>query len=379
MMKTFKYKLYPSRRTRNLDELRIIAGEVRNYCLQYMYDYHALHKTYPLKDDLQKIITQLKKLEKYNHWSILGSQAIQDVTDRIYRNLRAHYKRLNERKKSSLPSLRRPDKNRSITYKQAGYKLQEGNKIRLGSEVYRYFNSREIEGEIKTVTVKIDPLGDYYVYITCSLPTPDLKDILSGKSVGLDFGLKTFLTSNEGKTYISPYFLFWLMDQLREASKQHSSKKKGSKNRERARLKKARIHKKAKNARYDFFHKLAKELAQKYNVICIEDLCLKGMHKLWGRKISDIALSSFILILKHHCIKEGTTLIKIDRYYPSSQQCSECFVLNKNLSLRDRVWTCNVCHSTHDRDINAAKNIHRVGTSTLGRGDIRPTELAIAV
>ncbi len=144
MMKTFKYKLYPSRRTRNLDELRIIAGEVRNYCLQYMYDYHALHKTYPLKDDLQKIITQLKKLEKYNHWSILGSQAIQDVTDRIYRNLRAHYKRLNERKKSSLPSLRRPDKNRSITYKQAGYKLQEGNKIRLGSEVYRYFNSREI-------------------------------------------------------------------------------------------------------------------------------------------------------------------------------------------------------------------------------------------
>ncbi len=81
MMKTFKYKLYPSRRTRNLDELRIIAGEVRNYCLQYMYDYHALHKTYPLKDDLQKIITQLKKLEEYNHWNILGSQAIQDVTE----------------------------------------------------------------------------------------------------------------------------------------------------------------------------------------------------------------------------------------------------------------------------------------------------------
>ncbi len=376
---TIKQKLFKSRRTKKLDELRIIAGEIHNYCIRFISKHCGMFKTPPSKYDLQKVITQLKKLDKYKRWNILGSQAIQDVTDRIYKNEQAHQRRRGKKKKSSPPSCHRPDKHASITYKQAGYKLLEGNKIRIGDEIYSYFKSREVEGKVNTVTVKRDALGDYYIFITCTLPDPQPKDLLSGKSVGIDFGLKTFITLSNGKAHLSPYFLFWAMDQLRKASRQFSSKKKGSKNRNKCRLKKARIHKRATNARHDFFHKLARELAQMYTIICIEDLCIKGMQKLWGRKINDIAIASFVKVLEHHCVKAGTKLVKIDRYYPSSKQCSDCFEINKDLSLRDREWICSNCFSQHDRDVNAAKNIHRVGTSTLGLDDRRPIELAFAV
>ena len=92
------------------------------------------------------------------------------------------------------------------------------------------------------------------------------------------------------------------------------------------------------------------------------------MKKLWGRKISDLGFSEFVTILRHHCAKTGTILVVIDRYEPTSKRCHNCLVINEKLSLSDRVWTCGNCHMTHDRDINAAKNIARVGASTLGIG-----------
>ena len=125
------------------------------------------------------------------------------------------------------------------------------------------------------------------------------------------------------------------------------------------------------------FHQLAHKLTKKYDIICIEDLNIEGMKKIWGRKISDLAFSEFVSILKHHCNKTGTRLAIIGRYYPSSKQCHKCLVINEDLSLKDRTWTCGNCKVTHDRDINAAINIARVGASTLGVSYVSPTELAI--
>ena len=376
---SYKQKLYTNKKNKREHKLIDLACEIHNFCIDIIRDYLGLGGKLPSKYDLQKIITHLKNNPRHEHWNQLGSQAIQDVTDRIYRGYQAFFKLRKKGKKASPPSYRKSEKYKSYTLKQAGYELLGGNKLRLGKNIYRFHNPREIEGVINTVTVKRDALGDIYVYFSCTLPDPQPKEVTSGKSVGFDFGLKTFLTGSDETVHISPQFFFNAMEELRRADRKLSSKEDESNNREWARLDKARIYKKNKNQRHDHFHKLAKELTQTYTVICIEDLNLAAMKKLWGRKISDLAFHSFVKILEHHCRKTGTKLIKIDRFYPSSKQCHECFVIKEDLTLKDREWTCGKCHTRHKRDLNAAKNIHRVGMSTLGLSHVRPTQLAIAV
>ncbi len=250
--------------------------------------------------------------------------------------------------------------------------------MRLGKKVYTYHSSQEIIGRINTLTIKRDALGDLYLFITYTVEdAPAKKSVTSGKIVGIDFGLKTFLTLSDGTTYQAPLYYTQDLKEFRKASKELSTKEKGSRNKMKAYYTLCRAYKKMCNQRHDFFHKLARELTGKYDVICIEDLHIAAMKKLWGRKVSDLAFTRFVSILKHHCEKSGTTLVSIDRFYPSSKQCYNCLDINDNLCLKDREWTCGTCQTTHNRDFNAAKNIERVGASTLGISDIRPT-LAIA-
>src|SRR5690554_2391947 len=240
----------------------------------------------------------------------------------------------------------------------------------MGKE-YKYHKFREVEGQIKTVTIKRDPLGDIYLYIVCEAELEEIKP-RSGKSVGLDFGLTTFLTASDGSRIESPLFFKQGSKEIKKLNRALSSKKKGSNNRSRARLDLARGHKRIANRRKDFHFKLAKALAESYAAIFIEDLNLKGMQRLWGRKISDLGFSCFVKILEHQCQKAGTKLIKIDRFYPSSKTCSDCGFVFDELSLAIREWTCPSCKTTHNRDVNAAINIHRVGASTLKGEEVRP-------
>src|SRR5690554_562046 len=159
----------------------------------------------------------------------------------------------------------------------------------MGQE-YKYHKSRELEGQIKTVTIKRDPLGDIYLYIVCDAELEEIKP-RSGKSVGLDFGLTTFLTASDGNDIESPLFFKQGSKQIKKLNRTLSSKKNGSRNRERARLDLARAHKRIANRRKDFHFKLAKAFAESYAAIFIEDLNLKGMQRLWGKKISDLGFS----------------------------------------------------------------------------------------
>ena len=379
MKVTYVFKLYNASRNRKLRRTIDISGEIWNYCVGYLREYYEIHEKLLPKNDLQKHLTRVKKEEEFSHWKSVGSQAIQDITDRIYRSYDQFFSKRAKGKKASPPSYRKIWKYKSFTLKQAGYKPLEDNKIRIGKSVYKYHKSREIIGDINTVTIKRDALGDIYVHITCTVPDIHLKkQVTSGKIVGLDFGMKTFLTASDGTRYEAGLFYTQGLPEFRIASRAFSTKQKGSNNKKRAYIDLSHKHKKVKNQRRDEFHQLAKKLTNKYNVICIEDLNIAGMKKIWGRKISDLAFSEFVSILKHHCNKTGTILVVIDRYYPSSKQCHKCLVINKDLSLRDREWYCSNCKTTHDRDLNAAKNIARVGASTLGLGEIRPTQLAIA-
>ena len=243
--------------------------------------------------------------------------------------------------------------------------------------------SRKIDGDIKTLTVKRDSLGDIYILITLENYV-NLVHTTSGKSVGMDFGLKTFLTMYDGsvidKKYSPLYFLASL-NLIRKRSRELSSKKKGSNHRKQAVLNLARLHRKIYNQRLVFFFKLSLSLSVYDNVFTC-DLNLKGMQRLWGRKVSDVAYNKFINILS-----SKTNVIKIDRFYPSSKTCSKCNYIKQDLKLSGRVWICPSCHTVHERDENASKTVYaegmriliRVGTSTLGVGSVRPVHQASAV
>ena len=161
------------------------------------------------------------------------------------------------------------------------------------------------------------------------------------------------------------------LTKLKKGHKNLSTKKKNSKRRKKARVVLAKIYKKLSNCRKDFFFKKAHELTDEYDYIFLENLCMKGMHKLWGRKVSDISFSKFVLILKHIASKKSKIVHQVDRFFPSSQICSNCDFRNTTLTIKERSWICPNCNREHDREQNAAMNILREGASSLGLDIVR--------
>ena len=150
---------------------------------------------------------------------------------------------------------------------------------------------------------------------------------------------------------------------------------KGSNNRERERKHVARIHKKTANQRTDHHWKLAIDLCRNFDILFFEDLNLRGMKRLWGKQVSDLAFGEFMRKLKHQSHKRIRSVLKIDRWSPTSKCCCVCEYKNENLTLAVREWTCSSCHTHLDRDQNAAMNILKEGVASFGLGVIRPIVL----
>ena len=195
---------------------------------------------------------------------------------------------------------------------------------------------------------------------------------MTGKIAGFDFGLKTYLTGHNGHDIESPQFFKRSLNAIKRASRKHSTKRKGSNNRKRARLNLARKHRTIDYQRADFHWKLAHQLTDEYDEIRLEDLNLQGMKALWGRKVSDLGFADFVKKLVYIAQKKGVKITFIDKWYPSSRTCSVCGAVNDALNLRDRTWQCSNCHTQLDRDRNAAINIYRVGASTRAGEDVSP-------
>lgn len=364
-MKTYCFKLYDAKRNKKLHKQINIAGCIYNHCIALHKRYYRLFGKSLNSNHLQKHLTKLKKLAKYAFWNQVGSQAIQDIAQRIDKGYKLFFRNLKHKVRTAPPSFKKVKKYKSFTLKQAGYKYDGGNRIVIQKQEYKFHQSREIEGVIKTLTVKRDALGDIYLYFVCEQEQSYEVIARTGKSVGFDFGLKTFLTASDQQDVESPLFFKQNREAIQKANRNLARKKKGSANRKRARLELARLHKKTANQRKDFHFKLAAELAGEYSAICIEDLNMKAMQKLWGRKISDLGFSDFVKTLEYQTSKTGSQVVKIPRFYPSSKTCSACGFVLDELPLKIRQWTCTNCGSAHDRDKNAAINICRVGASTL--------------
>ena len=364
-MKTYCFKLYASKRNRKLHRQINAAGLIYNHCIALHKRFYRLYHKSLNVYVLQKHLTKLKKMSRFSYLKEIGSQAVQDITQRIDRSYKLFFKNLNRKVHTAPPSFKKVRKYKSYTLKQAGWKLLEGNTVQIGTQKYRYFKSRAIEGTVKTVTIKRDALGDIYLYFVCETAENEVL-ARTGKSVGYDFGLKQFLAASDGKDLEAPLFFKKNADAVRRAGRELSRKRKGSNHRRRARLALVRLHKKTANQRKDFHFKLANAICGEYALVCIEDLNLRGMQKRWGRKISDYGFADFVKILAHQAGKTGTTIQKVDRYYASSQTCHICGKQNPGTKdLRVREWTCPHCGTAHDRDRNAAINILKVGASTF--------------
>jgi putative transposase len=379
-MMTFKYKLYKSHKFGYLEALLPIACDIYNWVLLTKREAYSWDKTNISLYEMQKMVKD-RRNESNSAWKMIGSQAVEQIIDRIYNGYERFFGDLKRGVKTSPPKLKKTPKYRSITFRQGrGYKLLDNNIIYIsgqgwkgrGGKTFRFHKHRDWRGQIKTLTIKKNNLGEWFIYITTDYEGKLPEPTRTGKSVGLDFGLKTFLTTSDGQMIQSPQFFKQGLREIKRLSKLLNSKKKGSNNWERARLNLARAHESITNKRKDFHWKLAVKLCQQYEFICLEILNLKGMKALWGRKVSDLGFYQFVQILKWEAQKHGCRVIQIDRWYPSSKECGACWHINQSLSLRDREWNCVACNAHHDRDLNAAQNILRVGLATLAGADVRP-------
>ena len=343
------------------------AGVIYNHCIALHKRYYRMWGKHLNCAKLQSHIAKLRK--RHQFWQSIGSQAVQDICQRIEKAYQLFFK--HNKKGVRPPNFKKVKKYKSFTLKQAGYKLLSGNRIKIANRVYQFWKSREVEGKIKTLTIKRTALGELFMVIVVDNELePEIKST-TGKIAGFDFGLKTFLTCSDGTLIDSPQFLKQSLNAIKKASKNHSKKVKRSNNRERARKNLVRQHENVCNRRRDWFWKLAHELTDKFDVLCFETLNLKGMQRLWGRKISDVAFGEFLQILSWVTKKKNKQLVYIDQWYPSSKTCSHCGHILENLDLSIRQWRCPSCQSINGRDENAARNIQMVGASTIGLGDVR--------
>lgn len=373
-MKSYKFKLYQHKRHQHLHRTINAASSVYNHCIALHKRYYRVFGKHLNKNRLQKHIAKLRRKNEY--WQLVNAQAVQDIADRIEKAYQLFFK--HNKKGVRPPNFRKRIKYKSVTLKQNGYKFLDGNQLKIGERIYRFWKSREIEGKIKTVTIKRNPLGEIFIFVVTDYIDSQVI-AMSGKSAGFDFGLLTFLTCSDSTEIQSPLFLKQSIKELKLSSRQHSRKKKGSRSREKARKNLVRMHEKVVNRRTDWFWKLAHELTDKFDYLYFETLNLKGMQRLWGRKIGDLAFSEFLKILEYVAEKKNKVVSYIDRWYPSSKTCSICDYVLDELPLDTRYWCCPSCATQHGRDANASINILRVGTSTLRVGDVSQPQVAIAV
>lgn len=366
-------------------------------CSRFIYNYFLdksqkawnENKEYFNWVETSRELTKLKKTDEYGWLKEVEATVLNNALthlDNAYKNL---YQARKEKRNYNLRF--KSKKNHREAFSTQAFKTSAGFNVKIDFENKRikipklkswikYRDEREAFDykSIQFITIKQTPAGNYFAAIHFRISkTINTYEAKLDKSIGIDFGLKNFITLSNGEKINSPECLKKSLRKLRRLSKSFSKKKTNSidgkkvnsNNKEKARIKLAKCYEKIANQRKYFNDCLSRYLVDNYDFIFIEDLNIQGMQKLWGRKVSDIAWSQFVSVLTYKAIEQGKFVLKIDRFYPSSKLCHNCGYKNEALSLNDRKWICSVCGEVLDRDINAAKNILKEGLRKLSNTD----------
>ena len=363
--KTYKFRLEPNAEQRVL--LAKHFGSVRfvynHFLSERKRQYDETHKSDSYYEQAKRL-TELKNDGEHFWLNEINSQTLQHAL----RHLETAYVNF-FKKRAKFPNFKSKKSKNSFSVPQFVElkddkvyfpKFKEGIKVR---------QHRPIFGKIKSAAVSLTTTGRYYV----SLLTEQMYEPMAktGNKVGIDLGIKDFVVTSDGKTYKNNRYTKKYQRKLAIAQRHLSRKKRGSNGYEKQRLKVAKIQERIANSRNDNIHKVSLDLIRKYDVICIEDLNVKGMvrnHRL-AKHIQDCAWGTFVSYLQYKADMNNKRIVRIDRFYPSSQTCGECgyvYANVKDLSVRE--WQCPNCGTNHDRDINAAKNILKEGLKDISVG-----------
>ncbi len=363
MYKAFKYKLNPTKQ--QITELTKWFGCARwiwNWALTTNTQQYQLNKKFVFKFDLTN---QLPKLKQDKDWlkdipahGLLNRLIDFDVALRRVWKLGAGFPKYKSKLIEHHNTFKINQINKHIKLFDKQIQIPK-----IGLVKYRYH--RPIEGILKSITIKKE--NDMY-WVVCLCDLGDIQPIHPNEDVvGIDLGLKDFAVTSDGVVFATPKLYRKKQKKLKWLQQRLSKKKKGSKNKEKARKKLNRLHYKIKCQRNDFTHKISNQITNDYKYIAIEDLNVKGMiknHNL-AKSIQDQAWSSFTLQLAYKSLYKGGITKKIDRFYPSSKTCSCCGNV-QTISLSERIYNCDACEISIDRDLNAAINIkNRAGIAQI--------------
>ena len=368
-LRMYKYRLYPSYKQgiRLINSLKI-CKTIYNELLETSINTYKESGRTLRKFDYNNLIKG-----KY----LIHSQAAQNVSDRVHKSFSNFFRRVKDKscKKKGFPRFK--SSIRSITYPQSGFKFMNERKLKV-SKVGNLpiILHRAPKGKIKTMTIKRNKANQWFAVFSCELP--DIKIIHPSKDkIGIDVGIENFAALSDGTKIENPRYLIKSEKRLSRLCRRMSKRKKGSKNRFKARIRIARQYNRISNQRLDFLHKLSNTLANKYSSIAVENLVIRNMvknHHL-AKHINDASWNSFMQMLSYKAIRSGGQLIKVNPRN-TSKACSNCGTIIE-MSLSKRKFRCSHCGFVCHRDLNASINIHdRAGLARISTpvGDtVRPS------
>ena len=367
--RAYRFRFYPT------PEQEVILAQTFG-CARFAYNHMLRLRTDAWYNEQKRVgyhetsaaLTLLKKQPEFAWLNEVSSVPVQQAL----RHLQTAFANFFA-KRTAYPTFKRKDGKQSAEYTSSAFKW-DGQTLKLAKMAeplnIRWSRTLPKAAKLTTVTVSKDTAGRYFVSLLCD-DAVAAKPEVTGQ-VGIDLGLTHFAVLSTGEKIAVPNTFRQHEARLAKSQRRLAKKTKGSKNRAKAKLKVAKAHATIADCRKDFLHKLSTRLINENQVIAVETLAVKNMvkNRSLSKSISDAGWAEFVRQLEYKAAWSGRQLIGIDRWYPSSKRCNGCGHTVTKLPLNIRTWVCPECKTTHDRDINAARNILAAGLAVSAHGEI---------